>query len=368
MQVGGQACNADALQAAEGEEPRRFEHIRAKRAMCGAMSMMRRMQCDITGIGNAIVDVLVNVNDDFLVENDLTKGAMMLIDEARAAALYEKMPSGIECSGGSAGNTMAGVASFGSKGAYIGKVAEDQLGEVFAHDIRTIGVDFRSSPATDGPSTARCLIAVTPDAQRTMSTFLGACVELGASDIDEALIKNSKVTYLEGYLWDKPSAKEAFLKAAEIAHDAGQKISLTLSDSFCVDRHRASFQELVAEHVDILFANEAEIVSLYEASSFDEAKKAVAKRCEIAVLTRSEKGAVIMGNDEEVTVAAEPAELVDTTGAGDLYAAGFLHGFTSGRNLVDCGRLGAIAAAEIISHFGARPSVSLKELAAKKMS
>lgn len=328
---------------------------------------MRRMTCDITGIGNAIVDVLVNVKDEFLVENELTKGAMMLVDEARAAELYEKMPPGIECSGGSAGNTMAGVASFGSKGAYIGKVAKDQLGEVFAHDIRNIGVDFQSTPASDGPSTARCLIAVTPDAQRTMSTFLGACVELGPDDIDEALIKSSKVTYLEGYLWDKPTAKEAFLKAAKIAHDAGQKVSLTLSDSFCVDRHRESFQELVANHVDILFANEAEIVSLYQATSFEEAKAAITKRCEIAVLTRSDKGAVILGGGDEVAVPAEPTELVDTTGAGDLYAAGFLHGLTSGCSLADSGRLGAIAAAEIISHYGARPSVSLKELAAKKM-
>lgn len=328
---------------------------------------MRRMTCDITGIGNAIVDVLVNVKDEFLVENELTKGAMMLVDEARAAELYEKMPPGIECSGGSAGNTMAGVASFGSKGAYIGKVAKDQLGEVFAHDIRNIGVDFQSTPASDGPSTARCLIAVTPDAQRTMSTFLGACVELGPDDIDEALIKSSKVTYLEGYLWDKPTAKEAFLKAAKVAHDAGQKVSLTLSDSFCVDRHRESFQELVANHVDILFANEAEIVSLYQATSFEEAKAAITKRCEIAVLTRSDKGAVILGGGDEVAVPAEPTELVDTTGAGDLYAAGFLHGLTSGRSLADSGRLGAIAAAEIISHYGARPSVSLKELAAKKM-
>jgi len=335
--------------------------------MCRAMSIMRRMTCDITGIGNAIVDVLVNVKDEFLVENELTKGAMMLVDEARAAELYEKMPPGIECSGGSAGNTMAGVASFGSKGAYIGKVAKDQLGEVFAHDIRNIGVDFQSTPASDGPSTARCLIAVTPDAQRTMSTFLGACVELGPDDIDEALIKSSKVTYLEGYLWDKPTAKEAFLKAAKIAHDAGQKVSLTLSDSFCVDRHRESFQELVANHVDILFANEAEIVSLYQATSFEEAKAAITKRCEIAVLTRSDKGAVILGGGDEVAVPAEPTELVDTTGAGDLYAAGFLHGLTSGCSLADSGRLGAIAAAEIISHYGARPSVSLKELAAKKM-
>ncbi len=328
---------------------------------------MRRMTIDITGIGNAIVDVLVNVKDDFLVENDLTKGAMMLIDEARAAELYGKMPSGIECSGGSAGNTMAGVASFGGKGAYIGKVAEDQLGEVFAHDIRSIGVDFQTKPASGGPSTARCLIAVTPDAQRTMSTYLGACVELGPDDIDEALIKNSKVTYLEGYLWDKPTAKEAFLKAAKVAHDAGQKVSLTLSDSFCVDRHRASFQELVAHHVDILFANESEIISLYQASSFEDAKAAVAKRCEIAVLTRSEQGALILSDGDEVAVPAEPTELVDTTGAGDLYAAGFLHGLTSGKSVAECGRLGAIAAAEIISHFGARPSVSLKELAAKKM-
>ena len=325
------------------------------------------MGYDITGIGNAIVDVLVDESDDFLAANGLTKGAMMLIDEDRARELYDKMPPGIECSGGSAGNTMAGVASLGGNGAYIGKVATDQLGDVFAHDIRAIGVDFRTAPAVDGPSTARCLIVVTPDAQRTMSTFLGACVELGPADIDDDLIAASKVTYLEGYLWDRPTAKEAFLKAAKVAHGAGQKVSLTLSDSFCVDRHRSSFQALVADHVDILFANEAELTSLYEASSFEEAKAAVMKRCEIAVLTRSDKGAVILGNGEEVTVAAVPTEVVDTTGAGDLYAAGFLYGYTSGKGLAECGRLGALCAAEVISHYGARPSVSLEKLVAEKM-
>ncbi|MEM9691232.1 MAG: adenosine kinase [Myxococcota bacterium] len=324
------------------------------------------MKYDVTGIGNAIVDVLVNESDEFLAAQSLTKGAMTLVDEQRAAELYAKLPAGIECSGGSAGNTMAGIASLGGRGAYIGKVANDQLGDVFAHDLRAIGVAFSSRPA-EGASTARCLIVVTPDAQRTMSTYLGACVQLGPGDIDDEVIVNSKVTYLEGYLWDPPGAKEAFLKAARLAHQAGQKVSLSLSDPFCVDRHRESFQELVNDHVDIVFANEAEIMSLYQADTFEDAKRAVAQRAEIAVLTRSELGAVVLRGEEEVAVPAEPADVVDTTGAGDIYAAGFLYGYTQGRNLADCGRIASLCASEIISHYGARPAVSLGELVKSKL-
>jgi sugar/nucleoside kinase (ribokinase family) len=321
------------------------------------------MVYDVTGIGNAIVDVLSNEEEAFIAANGLNKGAMTLIDEDRAHELYDRMGSGIECSGGSAGNTMAGIASLGGKGAYIGKVRDDQLGEVFAHDIRAIGVDFATSPLSDGPATARCLIVVTPDAQRTMNTFLGACVSLGPDDIDEELIRSSKVTYMEGYLWDPPSAKEAFLKAATIAHDAGQKVSLTLSDSFCVDRHRESFAELVEKHIDVLFANEEEIKSLYQADRFEDAMARVKGHCETVVLTRSEKGAVILQGEQVTEVPAHPVERVlDTTGAGDLYAAGFLYGYTRGMDAAECGRIGAIAAAEVISHYGARPEVSLKTL------
>jgi sugar/nucleoside kinase (ribokinase family) len=325
------------------------------------------MQYDVVGIGNAIVDVVSHEEEAFIAANDLAKGAMTLISEERAQELYKKMGSCIEVSGGSAGNTMAGIASLGGKGAYIGKVRNDQLGEVFAHDIRAIGVDFTSKPLSDGPSTARCLVVVTPDAQRTMSTFLGACVSLSPDDIDENLISNAKVTYLEGYLWDRPSAKEAFLKAAKVAHDAGQKVSLTLSDSFCVDRHRDSFAELVEHHVDVLFANEDEIKSLYQCDTFEAAAAQVKGHCETVVLTRSEKGSTILRGSEVAEVAAHPVEKVlDTTGAGDLYAAGFLYGYTRGLALGECGRIASVCAAEIISHYGARPEASLRELAGLK--
>lgn len=321
---------------------------------------------NVIGIGNAIVDVLVNVDDEFLSQNELVKGAMKLIDSNEANALYEKMPAGVECSGGSAGNTMAGIASLGGKGGYVGKVADDQLGEVFAHDMRAGGIHFDTAPSTGGTPTARCLVLITQDAQRTMNTYLGACVELGPQDIDEAQIKRSQVTYMEGYLWDPPDAKEAFLKAAKIAHAAGRKVSLSLSDSFCVDRHRAEFVDLVNNHVDILFANETEIMSLFEVKTFDEALSAIRGRCDLAALTRSEKGSLIVTADATHEVAAQPVQqVVDTTGAGDLYASGFLYGFTEGREPAECGRLGAICAAEVISHYGARPEVSLKELIAR---
>ena len=329
---------------------------------------MTSAQYDVVGIGNAIVDVIARADDGFLKEKKLAKGAMMLIDEAQADALYAAMGPGTESSGGSAANTMAGLASLGGKGAFFGKVKSDQLGKVFAHDIRAIGVSFESKAATHGPSTARCLIFVTPDAQRTMNTYLGACVNLGPEDVDEAVVKNARVTYLEGYLWDPPHAKEAFVKAAKVAHAAGRKVSLSLSDAFCVDRHRASFRDLVAGHVDILFANENEIKSLYEVESFDAALQAVRGSCEIACLTRSEKGSLIVAGEEVHVIDAERVgAVVDTTGAGDLYASGFLYGWTHGYGLARAGRIASIAAAEAISHVGARPQTSLKALVKQKL-
>ncbi|WP_448192110.1 adenosine kinase [Azospirillum sp. sgz301742] len=324
---------------------------------------MASAEFDVTGIGNAIVDVIAHADDAFLAANAIEKGAMTLIDTARAEELYGRMGPGVEVSGGSAGNTMAGIAALGGKGAYIGKVASDQLGTVFAHDIRAAGVHFATAALTNGAPTARCLILVTPDAQRSMNTFLGACVELGPEDIDEALIRNSQVTYMEGYLWDPARAKEAFRKAASIAHAAGRKVSLSLSDSFCVHRHHAEFLDLVETHVDVLFANEHEIGALYGTDNFDDALAAVKRLGKVAALTRSEKGAVIVSGGEVVEVKAEPvAKVVDTTGAGDLYAAGFLYGYTRGLAPAVCGRLGAVAAAEVISHVGARPEASLSEL------
>jgi sugar/nucleoside kinase (ribokinase family) len=319
---------------------------------------------DVVGIGNAIVDVIAQTDDGFLARERLTKGAMQLIDAARAEALYAAMGPALEMSGGSAGNTMAGIASLGGKGAYIGKVRNDELGRVFAHDMRAIGVRFDTAPLTEGPPTARSLILVTADAQRTMNTFLGACTELGPEDVAPELVAAAQVTYLEGYLFDPPRAKAAFQKAAALAHAAGRKVSLTLSDAFCVSRYRAEFRALIEGHVDILFANEAEITSLYETSHFDEALRAVRGHCEIAALTRSEHGSVVVTGDATHRIpAARIDTLVDTTGAGDLYAAGFLYGLTHGRDLATAGRLGSLAAAEVIGHYGARPETSLKELA-----
>ncbi len=318
---------------------------------------------DVLGIGNAIVDVITRSDDAFLAKHELTKGSMMLIDEKRAEALYAAMGPGIEVSGGSCGNTMAGVASFGGKGAYIGKVRNDQLGMVFGHDLKAIGVSFATPSATTGPATARCLITVTPDAQRTMSTYLGACTGLGPDDIDTGLVGSAQVTYVEGYLWDAPEAKKAVLKAFDAAHDAGRKVSITLSDSFCVDRYRDEFRALIRDKVDILFGNESEIKSLYQVDSFEAALEAARKEAKIAALTRSEKGSVVIKGGETHAVPAAPvSKIVDTTGAGDLYASGFLFGFTHGKPLAECARLGGIAAAEIISHVGARPEKALKDL------
>ncbi len=318
---------------------------------------------DVLGIGNAIVDVLSHTDDAFLQKQALVKGSMMLIDEARAEVLYTAMGPGVEISGGSCGNTMAGVASFGGKGAYIGKVRDDQLGAVFGHDIRATGVTFDTAEATDGPATARCLILVTPDAQRTMNTYLGACMGLSPADIDTARVAAAQVTYVEGYLWDQPAAKQAVLKAFDAAHAAGRQVSLTLSDSFCVDRYRAEFLDLVRTKVDILFANEAEIKSLYQVEDFDAALAAARKDAKMAAITRSEKGSIVIkGSETHAVPAAAVAKVVDTTGAGDLYAAGFLFGLTRGKPLAECARLGGIAAAEVISHMGARPEKALKEL------
>jgi sugar/nucleoside kinase (ribokinase family) len=327
---------------------------------------MNDTKFDVVGIGNAIVDVLAHCKEEDLERLELVKNAMTLIDADRADALYDQMGPGLEMSGGSAGNTMAGIAALGGKGAYIGKVRDDQLGQVFRHDIRAMGVAFDSAAATEGSPTARCLIFVTPDGHRTMNTFLGACTELGPVDIDEDLIKSAKVTYMEGYLWDRPEAKDAFIKAAKVAHEAGRQVSISLSDSFCVDRHRDSFRELVDDHIDVLFANEEEIKSLYEVETFEEALAEVRKHCRVAALTRSEKGAVIVSKDELYEISAEPvAKVIDTTGAGDLFASGFLYGYTQGHPLEICGQLGAICASEVISHMGARPDADLKELIAK---
>ena len=326
---------------------------------------MAEATLDVVGIGNAIVDVLVHADDAFLDAHGLAKGAMALIDAEQAASLYADMGPGVEVSGGSAANTLAGLAALGGAGAFVGMVCDDQLGQVFAHDIRAAGVAFDTPPAAEGPPTARCLIVVTPDAQRTMSTSLGACVELGPGDVDEALVAAARITYLEGYLWDPSGAKEAFRKAHRIAHQNGRRVALSLSDPFCVDRHRDEFLDLVADHIDVLFANEVEIASLYRVDSFDEALQQVRGHCEIAALTRSGKGSVIVAGDEVHVVDAHPVErVVDTTGAGDLFAAGFLHGVTQGWGLARSARLGGLVAAEVIGHIGARPEADLAALRA----
>jgi sugar/nucleoside kinase (ribokinase family) len=320
---------------------------------------------DVVGIGNALVDVLSHESHDFLAAQALTRGAMTLIDTERAKSLYAAMGPAVEISGGSAANTLVGVTSLGGTAAFVGRVADDELGAVFGHDIRAAGVDFRAKPASGGEPTGRCLIVVTPDAQRTMNTYLGASAQLGPADVDHELVARAQVLYLEGYLWDEPDAKAAYRLAARTAHDAGNRVAFTLSDSFCVDRHRAEFVELIESEVDVLFANEAEITSLYEVDRFDDALQRVQHHCEIAALTRSARGAVIVARDEVHVVDAHPVpQVVDTTGAGDQFAAGFLYGLTHGYHLGTAARLGALAAAEVISHLGARPEVSLAGLAA----
>lgn len=326
---------------------------------------MTTLRYDVIGIGNAIVDVIAHAEDDFLVRQGMHKGGMALIDEARAQAIYDAMGPATESSGGSAANTIVGCASFGARAAFIGKVKDDELGGAFAHDIRAANVGFATAPASDGPSTARCYILVTPDGERTMNTYLGAAQDLHPSDIDADAIASSAVTYLEGYLWDPPKAKEAFLKAAKIAHDARRKVALTLSDAFCVGRYRDEFLNLIRDRtVDILFANEHELLSLYETSDFDTAVKALQADSRLSVVTRSAKGcAVIEGDRIDLVPAAKIDRLVDATGAGDLFAAGFLVGHSRGKDNVTAAKLGALAAAEVIQHVGARPAVSLQELA-----
>lgn len=327
--------------------------------------MADSQELDVVVIGNALVDVLSHADESFLARQKLAKGTMHLVDEPRARELYDAMGPGVEMSGGSAANTVVGVASFGGRGHYVGKVRDDQLGEVFAHDLRATGVGYDTPLATEGPPTGRCLILVTPDAQRTMSTFLGAAVRLGPGDIDRDLVSRGKILYLEGYLFDPPEAQAAFRAAATMAHAAGRKVSLTLSDPFCVGRHRKAFLDLVEHHVDILFANEAEICALYEVGDdFDAALGRVRGHCEVAALTRSARGSVIVEGGRVHTVAAHPVEaVVDTTGAGDLYAAGVLYGLSQDLDLPTCGRLGSLAAAEVIAHVGARPMVPLAQLA-----
>jgi sugar/nucleoside kinase (ribokinase family) len=329
---------------------------------------MAELLYDVVGIGNAIVDVLAHADDDFIARHRLNKGTMTLIDAERADALYAAMGPAVEVSGGSAANTIAAIASLGGRCGFIGKVRNDQLGAIFRHDIVSLGIDFGGRPATDGLSTARCLILVTPDAHRTMNTFLGVSSELGPEDVDAAMVAAARITYLEGYLWDRPRAKEAFVRAADIAHAAQRSVALSLSDPFCVNRHRDDFLTLIDQHVDILFANEDEVVSLYREHAFDGAMQRVRHHAPIAVLTRSEKGAVVLSGEEVHVVDAEPVpHVVDTTGAGDAYAAGFLWGLTRGLRLASCARVAAVCAAEVISHVGARPEVSLAELVRQKL-
>ena len=326
---------------------------------------MTAQTLDVVTIGNALVDVLAKADDSFLTAHEIPKGSMTLIDEPRALHLYDAMGPAIEVSGGSAGNTAAGVASLGGKAAFLGKVRDDQLGAIFTHDIRATGVAFDVAHATSGPATGRSMILVTPDAARSMNTFLGAAVEFGPEDVIDAQVQAAAVTYMEGYLWDSPTAKAAFLKAARLAHGAGRKISLTLSDPFLVNRYKDELKDFMEKHVDIVFANEEEVCSLYDADSFDAALQHVRAHCDVAALTRSEKGAVIVSGEEVHVVDAAPVDaVVDTTGAGDLFAAGFLYGITNGHSLYDSGRIGALAAAEVISHVGARPEQTLAELIA----
>jgi len=318
---------------------------------------------DVVGIGNALVDVIAHADDDFVVKHDLVKGSMTLIDTDRALYLYQALGGAIEMSGGSAANTMSGVASFGGTAAYIGKVGDDDLGSVFGHDCRAVGVRFRPGAPADGIPNGRCIIVVTPDAQRTMNTYLGVSSLLCPTDIDADTVAAGQVLYMEGYLYDRPEAKEAFRYAAHVAHANDRRVSLTLSDSLCVDRHRADFAALVSDDVDILFGNEHELMSLYQVETMDEAVGAVRADCALAVITVGPKGCIIVTPDDVVDVPAQPVpHVLDTTGAGDLFAAGFLYGYTRRRPLVECAQLGAIAAAEVISHVGPRPLMELRTL------
>jgi len=333
--------------------------------VAGAASLARmtaEATLDVVGIGNALVDVISHETDEFIAAHGLVKSSMTLIDTERAEELYAAMSSAIEASGGSAGNTVAGVASFGGRAAYMGRVFDDQLGAVYAHDMKAQGVLFANPPVVEGPPTGRSLIVVTPDAHRTMNTYLGASAFFCPSDVDPALIASSQVTFLEGYLFDRPESQEAYWTASGYATDAGRKVALSLSDLFCVERHRDGFLPLVRERVDILFANEAEACALWGCDEVGAAVERARAEVSVACITLSEKGSVVVAGPETYEVPAHPVEVVDTTGAGDLYAAGFLFGFTTGRALPECGELGSLAAAEVISHIGARPEVSLASL------
>ncbi|BAK83817.1 adenosine kinase [Komagataeibacter medellinensis] len=320
---------------------------------------------DLLGIGNAIVDVLAPVEADFPHSNGMTPGSMTLIDAARAQALYNQITREKEMGGGSAANTCVVASNMGARVAYLGKVADDAPGRAFAADMQAAGVYFPSSPlqgdASEHSPTARCIILVTPDGQRTMNTYLGACVTFSPADVLADVVCASKVLYMEGYLFDPPDAQEAFRTAARIAHEAGRKVALSLSDRFCVDRHRKAFHDLVRGHVDILFANETEICALYETDDFEEAARRVATETHFAVLTRSEQGSVIIQDSKRIVIDSVRTQVVDTTGAGDAYAAGFLAGWTSDRTLAECGRLGSVAASEVISHYGARPLMNMRQ-------
>jgi sugar/nucleoside kinase (ribokinase family) len=321
----------------------------------------------VTGIGNAIVDVLCFSDDELIAENGFTKGSMCLIDRDRAMSLSKRLTSPKQASGGSAANTISGLASLGSAVGYIGKVARDDLGDVFTESMHTQGIEFPTCPSETQTPTARCVVLVTPDAQRTMCTYLGACVELSPADIDLDMIRRSKITYLEGYLWDPPLAKEAFILAAKTAHENGRRVALSLSDSFCVSRHHDSFLDLVSNHVDVLFANESELLSLFPADDVDAAMTIAKERCRTVAVTRGGDGCLVAFDGEVLAVPAEPIEsVVDTTGAGDLFAAGFLHGLCTGQPLRQCARLGSLCAAEVISHFGARPERSLRDWVAPR--
>jgi len=326
---------------------------------------MAEAKYDVLGIGNAIFDVLVRTDEKFLADHGMTKGGMALIDEARAASIYRDMGPATEMSGGSAANTIVGIANLGARAAYVGKVKDDQIGKLYTHDIRAAGVAYDTKSAAGGPATGCSYILVTPDGERTMNTYLGAAQDLTVADINPAQIEASRIVYLEGYLWDPKNAKEAFVKAAAIAHGAGRQVALTLSDSFCVDRYRDEFLDLMRKGtVDLIFANESELHSLYQTADFDTALKQLRQDTKLGVVTRSEKGCVVASSDGVVAVPAFPIrELVDTTGAGDLFAAGFLFGLVRDAGFENAGRLGGLAAAEVIQHIGARPLVSLKELA-----
>ncbi len=323
---------------------------------------------DVVGIGNAVVDVLAKVGEGFLKERKLSKGGMTLVDAATAGKIYADLIPEREVPGGSAANTVAGLASLGGAPAFIGKVHDDELGQIFTRDIGAAGVDFFTPPLNEGPVTGRSIILVTPDAQRSMFTYLGASKKLSAADIDENIIKASRITYLEAYLWDEECDKDAMIRAAQIAHEYGRDVAFSLSDKSCVDRHRSEFLQFVKEHVDILFGNEDELVSLFDGEDFYRALDKIKNDVDIAAITRGAKGSVIVNGRTKTFVEAEKVEnVIDTTGAGDLYAAGFLYGLTQGRSLGTCAIIGSIAAAEVIGHYGARPEVSLRGLVRNKL-